>query len=42
MKNNKKRYDINRPKPRRGYKYTKYEMCFSMMVVCIKQPLSNI
>ena len=30
------RYDINRPRPRHGQKYTKYKM-----VICIKQHLSN-
>ena len=42
MKNRSQRYDINRPRPRHGHKYTKYEMCLSkMMVICIKQQLSN-
>ena len=27
MKNRSHRYDINRPTPRHGYKYTKYKMC---------------
>ena len=37
------RYDINRTRPRRGHKYTKYKMYFSMMMVtCNKQHLSNI
>ena len=26
-------YDINRPRPRHGHKYTKYKMCLN---VCIK------
>ena len=39
----KQRYDINRPRPIDGPKYTKYKMCPSiMMVICIKQLLSNI
>ena len=43
MKNRSHRYDINRPMPRPGHKYTKYEMCLSkIMVICIKQHLSNI
>ena len=43
MKNRSHRYDINRPTPRHGYKYTKYKMCLSiMMVICIKQHQSNI
>ena len=36
-------YDINRPKPRHGHKYSVYKNCFGMtMLVCIKQHLSNI
>ena len=27
MKNRSHRYDINRPRPRLGHKYTKYKMC---------------
>ena len=43
MKNRSHRYDINRPRPRHGYKYAKYKMCHStMMVICIKQHLRNI
>ena len=36
-------YNINRPRPRHGHKYTKCKiyLCI-MMVVCIKQHLSNI
>ena len=42
-KNRSNRYDINRPRDRLGHKYTKYEMYLSkMMVICIKQHLSNI
>ena len=26
-------FDISRPKARHGHKYTKYEMCLSMMMV---------
>ena len=43
MKNRLHRYDINRPRPRHGNKYTKYKMCLSiMMAIYIKQHLSNI
>ena len=36
-------YYIHRPRLRHGPKYTKYKTCFSMMmVICIKQRLSNI
>ena len=38
MKNRSHRYDINRPRPRHGQRYTKYKMYLSiMMVICIKQ-----
>ena len=42
MKIRSQRYDINRPRLRHGPKYTKYKMCLIMMVMCIKQHLSNI
>ena len=43
MKNRLHRYDINRPRPRHGHKYTKYKLRRSIiMVLCIKQHLSNI
>ena len=43
MKNRPHRYDINKPRLRYGHKHTKYKMFFSiMMVICIKQHLSNI
>ena len=44
VKNRSHRYDINRPRPRHEHKYTKYKMCLTsiMMVICIKQHLSNI
>ena len=30
-------YDINRPQPRNGHKYTKYKMCVSIvMAICVK------
>ena len=31
MKNKSHRYNINRPRPRCGHKYHKYENCLSMM-----------
>ena len=38
MKNRSIRYDINRPRPRHGHKYTKYRIRLSiMMVICTKQ-----
>lgn len=37
------RYDINRPRARRGHKFTKHKRCCRMMmIVYIKQHLSNI
>ena len=43
MKNRLYRYDINRPRPRHGYRYAIYKKCLSMMIViCIKRHLSNI
>ena len=43
MKNRSHRYDIDRPWPRHGHKYTKYKEYLSvMMLTCIKQQLSNI
>ena len=43
MKNRSHRYDINRPTPIHGHKYTKCEMSLSeMMVICIKQHRDNI
>ena len=43
MKNRSYKYDINRPSPRHGHKYTKNKMCLSILMdVCIKQHLSNI
>ena len=43
IKKRSHRYDMNRPRPRHGHKYTKYKMCLSiMMVICTKQHLSNI
>ena len=40
--NSSHRHDINRPRPRHGYEYTKHKMCPSMMMVlCGKQHLSN-
>ena len=43
MKNRSHRYDINRPRPRYGHKYTKCKMCLIiMMVICIKGTLMQI
>ena len=43
MKNGSHRYDINRTRPRYGYKYTKHKVYLSMMMVmCNKKHLSNI
>ena len=43
MNNISHRYDINRPWPRHGHKYTKYKMGLSiMMAICIKKNVSNI
>ena len=43
MKNRSHRYDINRPRSRHGHKYSKYKKCLNMMMlICIKQQLSNI
>ena len=43
MKKVSDRYDTNKPKPRHGHGYTKYKVCFSMMMIlCTKQHLSNI
>ena len=37
------RYNITRPRPRHGHKYTKYKISLNiMMVISIKQHLSNI
>ena len=43
MKKRSHIYNINGTRPRHGYKYTKYKTkkCI-MMVICIKQHLSNI
>ena len=42
MKNKSQLYDINRPRPRHGPKYTKYKMFVSIIVIYIKQYLNNI
>ena len=43
IKNRSQIYDINGPRPRHGYKYTKHKMYLSIiMVACIKQHLNNI
>ena len=33
MKNRSQRYKVNRPRPRYEQKYTKYELCLSIMMV---------
>ena len=33
MKNISQRFDINKPRPRHGYKYTRYKKCLSMMML---------
>ena len=36
-------YEINRPRPRQGHKYTKYKLCLSsIMAICNKQHRNNI
>ena len=43
MKNKSHRYDINRPRSRHEHKYTEDKKCLTiMMVICVKQHLSNI
>ena len=42
MKNRSRRYNINRPRPRYGQRYTKYKMFQDNLVICINQYLSNI
>ena len=42
MKNRSQKYDLNRSRPTHGPKYTKYKVCLGIMVICIKQHLSNI
>ena len=43
MRHGSHRYEINRLRPRHEHKYIRYEMCLSkMMVICIKQNLSNV
>ena len=43
MKNRTSRYDINRTRRRHEHKYTKHKIYLDiMMVICIKQHLSNI
>ena len=43
MENRSQGYDINRPRPRHGHKYTKNKMCHSIiLVICINQHLSKI
>ena len=43
MKNRSQRYDINLPRTRHGHKYTKCEMCLSIVIITyIKQHVSKI
>ena len=43
MKNRSHRYNIDRPRSRQGFVYSKYKKCLSMMMlICAKQHLSNI
>ena len=43
MKSRSHRYDMKRPRISHVHKHTKYKICQGrMMVVCIKQHLSNI
>ena len=43
LKNRSHRYNINIARSRHGHKYTKYEMCLSILMnICIKQHLNNI
>ena len=43
MKHRSSSYDINRPRSRHGYKFSKHKKCLGvMMLICIKQHLSNI
>ena len=41
QKNRSQRYDINKPSPRHGHKYTKYKMYLSIMMVIFKQHLTT-
>ena len=37
------RYDINKPRCRRGHEYSKYKKCLSMMMlICMKQHISVV
>ena len=43
IKNTSHRYDINRPRPRHGHKYSKYKKCLIMiMLVSIRQHPSKL
>ena len=43
MKSRSQRYDISRPRPRHGQKYTKHKLYLSiMMAISIKQHLNNV
>ena len=41
-KNRPHRYDINRPRSNHGHKYSEYNCLSMIMLICIKQHLSNI
>ena len=42
MKNRSQKHDIDKPRPRYGHKYAKYQMWLSIMIVlCTKQHHSN-
>ena len=42
MKNRSHKYDMTRPRSRDAQKYSKYKKCLSMMLIYIKEHLSNI
>ena len=42
MKKRSHKQEINRPKPRHGHKYSRYKCLSMIMLICIKQHLSDI
>ena len=42
MKNRSHGYDINKPRARHEYKYTKHKKCRGIMLICIKEHINNI
>ena len=42
MKKRSHKQEINRPKPRHGHKYNRYKCLSIIMLICIKQHLSDI